>query len=530
MSPTAIDRVSRGRPAEPGQTPVLEVRGLSKRFLGTVALDDVDLDVRAGEVHALLGQNGAGKSTLIKILAGVYEPDAGSIVVGGRTMRPPHGSSQIAFIHQDLGLVAGMTVAENVALVAGYPRYKGLISWGAVRRRAVEALALLGLDVDPDANIATLTAAQRSLVAIARALTVDVGLIVLDEPTAALPESDVGKLFAALTRLRNSGVGLIYVTHRLDEVFRIADRVTVLRDGRHIATSTVNDTSQAELVHWIVGRELEAPLARAEADTAREVLQLTDVRVGHHVGPVSFRLHAGEILGLVGLTAAGQNEIGRAIFGSEQFLDGEIILHGQALNPRNSAHAIARGIGFVSGDRVEESTAAELTVQENLFINPVALGQSLLRPRRRSAEAARARQVLDRFDVRPRDPDRIIGSLSGGNQQKVIVARWLEVGSRLLILEEPTAGVDIGSKADIYRLLAKIPEGGGVLIISSDFEEVVSICDRALVFNRGLIIAEVPRAQLSVATLTALSAGNAPAASSKASAEARPSSKESLHD
>lgn len=531
MSPATIDRASRGS-AKPDNSPVLQVRGLSKRFLGTVALADVDLDVRGGEVHALLGQNGAGKSTLIKILAGVYEPDAGSIVVGGRTMRPPHGSSQIAFIHQDLGLVADMTVAENVALVAGYPRVRGLVSWGAVRRRAIEALALLGLDVDPDANIATMTAAQRSLVAIARALTADVGLVVLDEPTAALPASDVERLFAALTRLRDRGVGLIYVTHRLDEVFRIADRVTVLRDGRNIATSDVSGTSQAELVRWIVGRELDAPLARARADSAREVLKLTGVTVGRGVGPVSFSVQAGEVVGLVGLTAAGQNEVGRAIFGSERLTDGEIVLNGQAFVPRNPALAIARGVGFVSGSRVEESTAANLTVQENLFINPVALGQSVLRPRRRSAEAARALRVLDRFDVRPRDPDRAIESLSGGNQQKVIVARWLEVGSRLLILEEPTAGVDVGSKADIYRLLAKIPEGGGgVLIISSDFEEVVSICDRALVFNRGLVIAEVPRAELSVAKLTGLSAGGAPSTSSaRVSTEARPTLRESLHD
>ncbi|MHB1171147.1 MAG: sugar ABC transporter ATP-binding protein [Lacisediminihabitans sp.] len=502
---------------------------MSKRFLGTVALDGVDFDVRAGEVHALLGQNGAGKSTLIKILAGVYEPDAGSIIVGGRVLRPPHGPSPIAFIHQDLGLVAGMTVAENVALVAGYPRRNGLVSWGAVRRRAAEALRMLQIDVDPDADVATLTAAQRSLVAIARALTLDAGLLVLDEPTAALPETDVEKLFAALNQLRLSGVGLIYVTHRLDEVFRIADRVTVLRDGKRVATSAVTDSNQAELVRWIVGHELDAPLARVQVNE-NEVLTLRDVSVGHGIGPVSLRLHSGEVLGLVGLTGAGHNEIGRAVFGAERLSHGEMLLDGQPLRPRSPAEAVSRRIGFVSGSRVEESTAANLTVQENLFINPVSLGRSLLGMARRSAESARAREVLDRFDVRPRDPDRLIGSLSGGNQQKVVVARWLEVGSRLLILEEPTAGVDVGSKADIYRLLAQVPAtGGGVLIISSDFEEVVAICDRALVFNRGRVIADVPRGDLSVARLTGLSAGSALVETpTENSSAARSSSKEAL--
>ncbi len=485
---------------------LLSVRGLTKAFLGTQALDDVDFDVFAGEVHALLGQNGAGKSTLIKILAGVHRQDAGTI----QLRRTTDGQTvPIAFIHQDLGLALEMTVSENIALVAGYPRRHGLVSWSKLRGIAREAMDTLGVELDPDAEVSTLTPAERSLVAIARALALRAEVLVLDEPTAALPEADVEKLFAALARLRSQGVGLIYVTHRIDEVFRIADRVSVLRDGRLVATAEVTSLTSRQLVNWIVGRELDAAAVHRETVSDTEILQLESLMVQGRIGPVSLTLHGGDIVGLVGLSGAGQSETGRAVFGAAIVTGGSMRLGGRLLSPSSPADAVALGIGFVSGSRVEESIAADLSVRENLYINPVALGQGAWQPAGHASERRRAADALERFDIRPRDPERMIGSLSGGNQQKAVVARWLEAASRLLVLEEPTAGVDVGSKADIYRLLEDVAErGGAILVISSDFEEVIRLCRTTLVFNRGKVVAEVACAGLTVSDLTALAAGS----------------------
>jgi ribose transport system ATP-binding protein len=486
--------------------PLLSIRGLTKAFLGTQALNGVDLDVGAHEIHALLGQNGAGKSTLIKILAGVHQQDSGTISMPGvdSTRRRP-----ISFIHQDLGLAAGMSVAENIALISGYPRRHGLISWKKLQHRATEVLDLLEVDVASTTEVSTLTPSERSLVAIARALALQTQIVVFDEPTAALPEADVERLFAALKRLRASGVGIIYVTHRIDEVFRMADKVTVLRDGRRVAAEDVSQITPEQLVRWIVGKDLQSREAGSQLVPDREVLTVTGLRVGGGLGPVSLTLHAGEILGLVGLSGAGQSEVGRAVFGAVPLSGGEMLLDGEKFAPESPADAVAREVGFVSGNRVAESTAADLTVRENLYVNPVALGQHPWKAIARSEERARSIAAVKKFDIRPTDPERPIESLSGGNQQKAIVARWLEAGSKLLILEEPTAGVDVGSKSDIYDLLAEVTErGGAVLVISSDFEEIIRICHRTLVFNRGRVVADLLCHGLTVAKLTSLAAGH----------------------
>jgi ribose transport system ATP-binding protein len=491
------------------QPALLEVRRLSKRFTGTLALDAVDFDVRAGEVHALLGENGAGKSTLIKVLAGVHPADAGEVLVRGRAVDPVHEKLPITFIHQDLGLVDTMTVAENVAVLAGYPRRRGLISWRDARAAAADALRRMGGGVDPEARVGDLPAAEKSIVAIARAMAVQSDLLVLDEPTAALPEADVARLLEVLRRLRASGIGIVYVTHRLDEVFRIADRVTVLRDGRRVVTEAVADTNPQALIYNIVGRSLAELFIRPSAATAGPVLRVADLVAGD-AGPVSFDVAAGEIVGLVGLRGAGQVVVGRAIFGDLPVRAGSVSLGGEALRVVAPRDAIRAGVGFVSSKRGEESLARSMTVRENLFINPVTAGTSLLQPILPAAEQARARRVLQRFQVRPPEPERVIATLSGGNQQKVIVARWMEAGSRLLVLEEPTFGVDVGSKAEIYRLLqVALDEGLAVLLISSDFEEVAGICHRALIFDRGRLAAELPRTELNIARLTALASGAA---------------------
>jgi ribose transport system ATP-binding protein len=487
--------------------PLLVLDGLSKRFTGTLALDNVDLDVRRGEVHALLGENGAGKSTLIKILAGVYSPDAGEIRLNGQLVQPGVQSLPIAFIHQDLGLVASMSVAENVALLTGYDRRAGFISWRKVRQTAQRALQLMGSDIDPEANVQTLSASDRSIVAIGRALAVQAEVLVLDEPTAALTEQDVARLLDVLRRLRSQGVGIIYVTHRLDEVFRIADRVTVLRDGKGIATTRVSDTTPKELVLMIVGRALGEVFVKPPPPSAQPVLKVDELRVAD-VGPASFTVMAGEILSLVGLRGAGHDVIGRTIFGDIAPTAGRFVLAGRAIRVSDPARAMRDGIGFVSSKRAEENLAVALTVRENLYINPLATGKrfwDILAPH---AERRAAADVLQRFSVRPRDPERVIGTLSGGNQQKVVLARWLEAGSALLVLEEPTIGVDVGAKTEIYTVLqGALDRGMAVLLISSDFEEVAGIAHRALVFNRGTVVAEIAGQEISVRSLIALASG-----------------------
>ena len=487
--------------------PLLEMRGVTKRFTGTLALDDVNFSVNRGEVHALLGQNGAGKSTLIKILAGVYPGDGGEIFYGGAAADPETQTLPIAFIHQDLGLVDSMTVAENIAILAGYKKRFGLIDWRSVAAASLKALQLMGSHLDPTALVASLTAAEKSIVAIARALAVHADILVLDEPTAALPEADVAHLLAALDRLRKNGIGIIYVSHRLDEVFRIADRVTVLRDGRNVRNAAIHDITPDDLVFDIVGRALEHGFEPPALGHGDDVLAVEDLSVGA-AGPVSFRLRPGEILGLVGLRGAGHHAVGRAIFGALAPSGGGIRLDGSPLVVDGPAAAMQAGIGFVSSKRGEESLAANMVVRENLFINPVLTGHPLLRMMQPQRERRAASGLIGRFSIRPNDGERPVATLSGGNQQKVVVARWLAAKVRLLILEEPTIGVDVGSKAEIYALLQQaLASGMAVLLISSDFEEIERICHRALVFNRGRISEEVDRRDLSTPLLTMLSSG-----------------------
>ncbi len=499
--------------AEPG-APLLELSGIVKQFTGTLALDHVDLDVHPGEIHALLGQNGAGKSTLIKILAGIYPPTEGRVRWKGQDVAPGSDAVPITFIHQDLGLVDTMTVAENVAVLTGYPRRSGLIDWRAAAGAARAALDRMGSRVDPETRVGTLSAADKSIVAIARALACRSDLLVLDEPTAALPAADVERLLDTLVRLKASGIGLIYVTHRLDEVFRIADRLTVLRDGRRIATRAVSTTSPPELVDWIVGGALAQTTFAATPASDTVLLQIDGLVVSQddgagRVGPVSLTVRRGETLGLVGLRGAGHHALGRALYGALPVEAGRATFKGQPLAIGSPSEAIRSGIGFVSSRRGEESLAGRLSVLENLFMNSRARGISPMRPVGRGRERDACARALARFSVRPPQPGPAIATLSGGNQQKVVVARWMESEVELLILEEPTIGVDVGSKAEIYRDLDLAHERGrAVLLISSDFEEVEKVCHRALVFDRGEVTAEVRGPDISVATLTALAAGS----------------------
>ena len=474
--------------------PAVDIRGLTKRFLSTLALDQVDLTIGRGEIHALVGENGAGKSTLIKILAGIHQPDQGEIRIDGQVVHPHAGSVPIAFVHQDLGLVNEMSIGENVALVAGFPRVGGLISWRRVWEQAERIYAAMGIDApDPRAPVGTLGASSKAVLGIVRALSRNARIVVLDEPTASLPGPDALHLFEVLRRLRESGASILYVSHRLHELFGLADRVTTLRDGRRVRSAPIDQLTAEDIVRDMLGRKLELHhVASTSAGDRPAVVEVVNLVAGGQ-GPLSFSIAPGEVVGLAGLRGGGHEAIGRAIFGAVRQQGGTIRLDGKPLPPDLSiADRILRGVALLAGDRLGESALGGMSLRENMFPNVANIGGGLFMPIWRDKELARTQAMLDRFDVRPRDGGALIEWLSGGNQQKVFVGRWLATDARLYIMEEPTAGVDIGAKALIHRTLREIAaQGAAVLVISSDFEETAALCDRALVMVRGAIAAEL---------------------------------------
>ena len=477
--------------------------GIDKHFGGTYALRGVSLAVGRGEIVALLGENGAGKSTLIKVLGGIHKPDTGRVLIDGKPYehRPAgFGERQkVAFIHQDLGLIEWMTVAENIALALGFKRRNGLIQWRGVERFAAEALARVDCDFDPTVRVEDLSRTEKSLVAIARALAVDSEFLVLDEPTASLPADEVERLFAAIRPLREKGVGMIYVSHRLDEIFRIADRVAVLRDGEMVGIRSIEHTTPEELVLKIVGRRTRATV-KSDRAPGEVLLSLRNFTAGK-VGPLDVDLRRGEIVGLAGLRGAGHEALSRALFGVQPHR-GDVLLNGRAPDLRSPQCAMKSGIGLVAKDRTEESVAMSLSIRENTFLNPEGIGRALLNILSPAREAEQAADVGRELGLSPNDPTLAIEALSGGNQQKVVIGRWLATKRQLLVCEDPTAGVDVGAKAEIYALLNRaLEQGVGILVVSTDFEEIATICHRAIVFSQGAIVEELTGTRLSTENL-----------------------------
>jgi ribose transport system ATP-binding protein len=470
---------------------LLAMRGVSKRFGGTRALDDARIEVGAGEIVALLGENGAGKSTLIKILAGVHSLDSGTVRYRGRDVTHGLRHLPIAFLHQDLGLIEWMTVAENISLMLGFPRRFGMIDWDAARTRAERALDIVGADIDPEVRVHDLTRTEKSLVAIARALAAQAEILVLDEPTASLPANEVARLFIALRRLRARRVGMIYVSHRLDEVFEIADRMVILRDGRVVGERVVSETNAEEAILLIVGREPSQVFKRPaqHEGAARLVFERFTTEAA---GPLDCRIRSGEVVGFVGLRGAGQECVGRALFGLVPATGGRMLLDGRMIAPASPRQAMDLGINLVCADRAAESVVPSLSIRENLFLNPVAAGHTLVSYVTPDREVRAALELGERIGLKPNDCSLPIEWLSGGNQQKVVVGRWVNLEASVYVFEDPTAGVDVGAKAEIYRLFDMvIQRGATILIVSTDFEEVAKICHRALVFDRGRVVAEL---------------------------------------
>lgn len=496
------------------QSPLLQFMGVSKRFGGTQAVDAVSFDVHAGEIVALLGENGAGKSTLIKLLAGIFPIDRGEMRFDGQPESVWRSSDRarqpVAFIHQDLGLVEWMTVTENVALGMGYAQRFGLINWKAARTVARRVMERVGCDIDPDRRIFSLTRAEKSLLAIGRALEVQARLLVLDEPSASLPMADVERLFTLLRELRRNGMAMIYVSHRLDEVMAISDRAAVMRDGKLVAVLMTAQTSESELVSLIVGKALSSSVPKAASPQGGEtVLEIDQVASGN-AGPVSFKVRRGEVVGLIGLRGAGHEAISRALFGREPLSTGRMMMLGQPVRYRAPSDAIRAGVAYVASERLDENLAGSMNVLENLFPNPALHGERGLSLDRRRKEHEAAMALIRRFDVNPPAPGAEVQQLSGGNQQKVVLARWFHLEKPLVVLEEPTAGVDVGAKRQIYDVLRERANAGGALIVvSTDFEEVATVCTRVLVFRDGLITAELTGKNISVERLLALAAGGA---------------------
>ncbi|MBZ5638339.1 MAG: sugar ABC transporter ATP-binding protein [Acidobacteriia bacterium] len=474
---------------------LLELRGIVKRYGAVLALDRVDFDVARGEVHALVGENGAGKSTLMKILAGAVPRDAGSVLVDGTeaVLDSPADSQRlgIGMIHQDLKIVPEMTVAENLLLGAEpLVERTPFIDRRAMERTARAALAQLGEVLDPAAKAGRLGVARQQIVEIARAISRKVRVLALDEPTAPLTGREIARLFDVVRRLRGEGAGIVYISHRLDEVFEIADRVTVLRDGRTVASAPASTIDRATLVRWMVGREITEGARTAERAPGEEILRLEEVAAGG-LGPVTLRLHRGEILGLAGLVGAGRTELARLIFGADRAERGRMLLEGKVIAPRSPREAIDLGIALLTEDRNRLGLVPTMGVRENVTLADLrALGRGIFTSRRR--EAVATKRHVDRLRIRTPSLDTRVDELSGGNRQKVVLARWLEARSKVLIFDEPTAGVDVAAKAEILALVRELAAGGaGVIVISSDLPELLGLSDRVLVLCSGRIAGDL---------------------------------------
>ena len=501
---------------------VLSMTGITKRFLGVVAALDAELHVARGEVHALVGQNGAGKSTLIKILTGAYQRDAGEIVFDGERVSfgSPHAAALrgLSTIYQEVNLVRYRSIAENVFL-GREPKRFGVLDWPRMNRDAAELMGRLGLSVDVTRPLYRYSLATQQMTAIARALSTEAKLVIMDEPTSALADQEVQTLFGVIRRLKEEGIAVVFVSHRLDELYAVCDRVTIMRDGRTIEQRPMAEISRYELVAKMLGRELAEELSHRRADTAAVDEEVPPALAAHHLRrnpelrDVSLDVRPGEIVGLAGLLGSGRTETARALFGADTRDGGDIVVDGKPVAIQSPRDAVRNRLGLVPEDRKTDGIVPFLSVAENLTL-------ALLPRLRRHGIVDRARQsaVVARFvealGIKCSSPDQPIRELSGGNQQKVILARWLSTDPTLLILDEPTRGVDVGAKRDIQLLIRELAdEGLAVLFISSELEEVVSGCDRVVTLRDGATVAELRGDEISEAALmTAMATGAAVAA------------------
>lgn len=496
---------------------LLSMQGISKRFPGVKALENVRLEVGYGEIHALLGENGAGKSTLLKILSGAQFADEGTIEIDGRSVlfASPYAAQQagVVTIYQEFTLAPDMTIAENV-FIGREPGNQFFVSWKAMADQTRAIMERIGLRRDPMTPVRSLSVAEQQLVEIARALSMNSRLIIMDEPTSALSEAEVKNLENIIRKLKADGISIIFVTHRLDEVFRLCDRYTVLRDGQYVGSGNIAETNVDEIIHLMVGREVEtlygsrpAPQVGPVAISVRGLTRLRDARDPHAIElkEISFDARQGEILGLAGLVGAGRTETARAIFGADLFSAGEITIDGKPVRITSPADAMAHGIGLVPEDRKKQALFLQLAIRTNLTIashDQISTFNWFIDESKENKLIETYKKLLN---IRMASPEQLVGNLSGGNQQKVVLARWLALRPKILIVDEPTRGIDIGAKVEVHNLLIEMAKQGiAVIVISSELPEILAVCDRIVTMREGAVTGEIARADATQEILMAM--------------------------
>jgi ribose transport system ATP-binding protein len=477
---------------------LLNMEHISKSFPGVHALKDVDFALKAGEVHALVGENGAGKSTLMKILAGVYPKTSGKIFIEGKETEI-NGLSQsqrlgINIIFQEFNLIPHLSIAENVYF-GRFPRrlFWGAIDWKALWKNTKDILQKLSVDIDPVTKVKDLSVANMQMVEIAKALSMKSRILVMDEPTSALTQSEIDILFSQINKLKTQGVGIIFISHRLEEVKEISDRITVLRDGIKITTINSKEVSQEEIARMMVGREIKEMYPKLNAEIGKVLLEIKNLTTAGILKDINLTLHQGEILGIYGLVGAGRTEMVRAIFGEDKREKGEILIEGHSVSIQKPFHAVNKGIGLVPEDRSRQGLLLNHSVKNNLTLANLKKYAQLGRLDKKKEEKA-AKEQIQALDIKTPNLDQKVLALSGGNQQKAVLGKWLDRHPKILILDEPTRGIDVGAKAEIHALMSRLAiEGMGIIMISSELPEVLGMSDRILVMNQGRITAEFTR-------------------------------------
>ncbi|MFN8677130.1 MAG: sugar ABC transporter ATP-binding protein [Thermomicrobiales bacterium] len=493
-------------------TPVLEAIGVSKRFPGVHALDDVSIEILPGEVHAVIGENGAGKSTLMKILAGAQPPDSGVMKIDGQqvSISGPRAAQDlgISIIYQELSLVGALSVGENIFL-GDLPTRSGnwQVDWPAVWQQSSELLQRVGLHVRPQTLARDLGTGQRQMVEIARALHRKVRVLILDEPTSSLSERETARLFEIVELLRSQGVGIVYISHRLTEIFRIADRVTVLRDGKLVGTVQVADATEEDLVRMMVGRDLSRLFTQARETDAPVRLEVRNLSRRGVLHDISFHVRGGEIVGLAGLVGAGRTELARCLFGADLISSGQILLEGKPVSIRTPGDAVDQGIALVPEDRKLQALVPVMGIRENVTLPVLDRLGSAFFPSR-SQEREMVGGYIENLRIRTPHMEQRVSALSGGNQQKVVIARWLATRPKVLILDEPTRGIDVGAKAEVHALIARLAESGvAILLISSELPEILGMSHRVLVMHEGRLVADIPRSEATEESIMAAATG-----------------------
>ena len=490
---------------------LLEMQGIGKTFPGVRALEGVQLTVKEGQVHALLGENGAGKSTLIKILSGAYRKDEGQILFEGQPVeiRDPHDAQAlgISTIYQEFNLAHDLTVAENVFL-GHLPTKGGRVDWSTVKARTREILDTLGVELSVDAPISSLPIAEQQLVEIAKALNRKTRILIMDEPSALLGEKDLANLFRVVRSLQAQGIGIIYISHRLREIFELADEVTVLKDGRYVATRKVSEVTMDDLVKLMIGRDLKDVYPKRTVEQGDVLLEVSNLSQSKLLRDISFQLHAGEIVGFAGIVGSGRTELARAIFGADPS-SGEMRIAGKLYKPHSPAAAIRNGVALVTEDRKAQGLFLQLSVRINTTISGLRR-LTRLGVINFGKELTLVKRMIQELRIKTPTPSFLVLNMSGGNQQKVVLARWLSVGTRIFMMDEPTRGIDVGSKSEIYQIMDELTKQGvGIIMISSELPEVLGMSDRIMVMRQGRIVKELSRAEASEETIMQYAVGSA---------------------